>query len=168
GCARVPTLKTLLANGAVREYTTNLEKAELLVTNLFPAPPPTFVTPPVSYPDPIQFDETITHQQIIDTIRRLHAHKAPGPDVIPNVVLKMCADIIAPHLLHVYQASLTHGFYPEQWRESTTVIICKPDNESYEVMSSYRPIALLNTLGKLFTAIATDILRYLIEKHELL
>ena len=46
--------------------------------------------------------------------------------------------------------------YPDEWRESITVVLRKPGKPSYADPKAYRPIALLNTLGKLFLSIIAD------------
>jgi hypothetical protein len=48
------------------------------------------------------------------------------------------------------------------------VVLRKPGKPQYDVPKAYRPIALLNTLGKLLTAIITEQLMYYTEKHTLL
>ena len=58
--------------------------------------------------------------------------------------------------------------YPTEWRESITVVLRKPGKPSYEDPRAYQPIALLNTLGKLFSTIATDKISYFCESRNLL
>jgi ribonuclease HI len=48
------------------------------------------------------------------------------------------------------------------------VVLRKPGKPAYDTPKAYRPIALLNTIGKLLTAIVTEDLMYMTEKHHLL
>jgi len=48
------------------------------------------------------------------------------------------------------------------------VVLRKPGKPRYDTPKAYRPIALLNTLGKLLTAIIAEQLTYYTEKHTLL
>lgn len=48
------------------------------------------------------------------------------------------------------------------------VVLRKPGKPDYSVPGAYRPISLLNTLGKLLEAVMTRRLSYLAEKHSLL
>src|SRR5438046_4878495 len=50
----------------------------------------------------------------------------------------------------------------------TTIVLRKPGNPDYTKPNAYRPIALENTLGKVFESIMADIISYLTETHELL
>ena len=53
--------------------------------------------------------------------------------------------------------------YPGEWTESTTIVLRKPGKPSYEEPKAYRPIAPLNTLGKLFSSIVADKLSHFCE-----
>jgi hypothetical protein len=48
------------------------------------------------------------------------------------------------------------------------VVLRKPGKPDYAVPGAYRPISLLNTLGKLLEAVIARRLSYLAEKHGLL
>jgi hypothetical protein len=48
------------------------------------------------------------------------------------------------------------------------VVLRKPGKPRYDMLKAYHPIALLNTMGKLLTAIIAELLTYYTEKHTLL
>jgi hypothetical protein len=48
------------------------------------------------------------------------------------------------------------------------MVLLKPGKREYPVPEAYRPISLLNTLGKLLEAVIARRLSYLAEKHGLL
>ena len=58
--------------------------------------------------------------------------------------------------------------YPAEWRESITIVLKKPGKPTYKDPKAYRPIALLNTLRKLFSTIATDEISFFCESRNLL
>ena len=58
--------------------------------------------------------------------------------------------------------------YPDAWKESITVILRKPGRTNYSVAKSYRPIALMNCMGKILSSCITDILEYEVEKNALI
>ena len=99
---------------------------------------------------------------------RLKPYKAPGPDGIPNVVLTKCSDIIADRLLAIYIAMLELDLQFEPWKCFTTVVLRKPGKPKYDLPKAYCPIALLNTMAKVLTAIVADHVSHLTEKHQLL
>ena len=110
----------------------------------------------------------ITKEQIRRQLKRLRPYKAPGPDKIPNIVLSQCAEILTDRLWFIYSAILDRGLYYAPWKHFTTVVLRKPGKPRYDIPKAYRPIALLNTMGKLLTAIVAEQLTYYTEKHELL
>jgi hypothetical protein len=91
----------------------------------------------------------------MDAIQRVTADKAPRPDQIPNRVLKVIIEWIAPQLVTIFSASLRLGYYLEDWKRSITIALRKPRKDNYLKLKLYRPIALLNTIRKLLELIIT-------------
>ena len=79
-----------------------------------------------------------------------------------------CADLIANRLYHIYKAMIERGLYYAPWKHFTTVVLRKPGKSKYNVPKAYRPIALLNTMIKVLTAILAEQLMYYAEEYNLL
>jgi hypothetical protein len=94
--------------------------------------------------------------------------KAPGPDGIPNRALQLATAWIKPHLVTVFNQSLHLGYCPKHFKESITVVLRKQGKDNYSIPGSYRPIGLLNTIGKVMDAIIAQSLSYVAETHGLL
>jgi hypothetical protein len=109
-----------------------------------------------------------TLKQVLHRINKTAPFKVPGIDGIPNVVLKKCADIVAPYLHSCVVACLKLGYFPKAWREWTTVVLQKPGKPDYAIPKAYRPIALYNTMGKIVSGVVTDIATYLTIRHSIL
>ena len=107
---RIPTLTLASPVGLGLpnvEATTNEDKSTMLAKLMFPAHPPDCSVPSVfSYPPQLCAPARISAKKIWCHIEGLSPQKVPGPDGVPNVVLKFCADIITPHLVPIYQAIL--------------------------------------------------------------
>ena len=58
--------------------------------------------------------------------------------------------------------------YPRSWNESVTVVIRKPGKSRYDIPKAFRPIALLNMMGKVLTAIVVEEVSNLVEREGLL
>ena len=97
----------------------------------------------------------------------LRPHKAPGNDSIPNVVLKEAVDLILPYLIQIFRAVFKLGTYSDSWSSWNTIVLPKPGKARYDVPKAYRPIALMNTVGKLLSAVVTEDLSYMCEKYRL-
>ena len=63
---------------------------------------------------------------------------------------------------------LATGYCPEHFRNAVTIALRKSDKDNYAVATSYRPIALLNTISKLMKHIMARRLSYLAEAYHLL
>jgi hypothetical protein len=123
---------------------------------------------PFEYPDPLPNPPLPDKPRIERFIRKLSPYKAPGPDGIPNIVLQKCYNLIADHLMYIYQAMLELEEFFDPWREFTTIVLRKPDKPNYEVAKAYRPVALISTMAKVLTAIVADNISQIVEQNQLL
>ena len=76
--------------------------------------------------------------------------------------------MITDRLFYIYEAMLKKGLQYAPWKVSITVVLRKPGKPHYDVPKAYRPIALLNTMWKILTAIIASHITFLTEKHKLL
>ena len=81
-------------------------------------------------------------------IRGLKFSKAPGPNDIPNRALKHLPKRAVSFLSHVFKAVLRTHHFPQAWKHARVISLLKPGKDP-EMPSSYRPISLLDTIGKL-------------------
>ena len=88
-------------------------------------------------------------------LKALQLGKATGPDAINNRVLKELAKPLSFPLSDQFNFSLTSGKVPLIWKEANVTPIFKKDDPS--VVSNYRPISLLCTVGK--------VLEQIVHKH---
>ena len=72
--------------------------------------------------------------------------KAAGPDGINNRLLKQLSKPLSNPLSDLFNSSLAHGKVPTTWKEANITPIFKKNDPSE--ISNYRPISLLNTIGK--------------------
>ncbi|MBW0479977.1 hypothetical protein O181_019692 [Austropuccinia psidii MF-1] len=98
----------------------------------------------------------ITRDEVTNAISTLPNRKAPGPDGIPNKLIKLSTTHLAPILTDLFNCCLRQGQYPSKWKESWTAIIRKSVKDDYTDPRAYRPIALLSTLGKLLEKIINN------------
>ncbi|KAG6979043.1 RNA-directed DNA polymerase from mobile element jockey [Fusarium oxysporum f. sp. conglutinans] len=168
--SQTPNVTPALVNPATKQQAiTPSEKAELLRKTFFPVPPDTDLEDieNANYPAPTAMPP-ITTREIEEAIDEAAPLKAPGPDGITNKALQIASPWIKHHLTKIFNQSLTLGYYPEHFRQSTTVVLRKPGKDNYTVPKAYRPIALLNTTGKIMEAVIAKRLSYLAETHNLL
>lgn len=147
------------------------EKAEVLRQSFFPPPLQADLSDinNYQYPPPLDCPE-ITLSEIERAVRRTAPNKAPGIDGITSGILRQTLDIILPSLHKLFNACLQLGYCPQHFKDAITVVLRKQGKEKgdYAHPKAYRPIALLNTLGKILEAIVASRLAYLADVHQLL
>jgi hypothetical protein len=120
------------------------------------------------YPELVSAFSHITDEQILQAIKWLSPYKAPGPNGVCNVVFIKTADLLVPHLGHIFKATFDLGFYPETWKISTTIVLRKPGQPDYTIPKAYCPITLLDTMAKILSSCIAEDITYIAEKHQLL
>jgi ribonuclease HI len=145
------------------------EKAETLRQSFFPPPLKADLSDirRHEYPQAIECPE-ITPSEIKKAVRKAAPNKAPGTDDIPNRILHQTLDLLLLSLHKLFNACLQQGYCPTHFKETITVALRKPGKDDYTQPKSYRPIALLNTLGKALEAIVASRLTYLADTYHLL
>jgi hypothetical protein len=171
---QLPTLITKTRNESQEVVTTRLEtlpdKLAALRDKFFPKPAAADLTDinPSLHPSPILIEEIIKEEEIQSALRYLTNDKAPGPDQIPNRILKEAQEWLTPHLLKIFNATVRIGYHPRAWKEAITLALRKPNKEDYTAVGAYRPIALLNTMGKLLELVMSRKLSLLAETYHVL
>ena len=100
--------------------------------------------------------EEVTVDEVAKIISKLPNRKAPGPDMIPNEALKALNKTIAPGLAETITKLFQQGELPAILKESTTVVLRKNKKKDYSLPSSYRLIALENTVTKVIEKIIVN------------
>ena len=91
-----------------------------------------------------------TSQQCKDT--------SPGPNKIPNILLKNLTDNSVAYLQKIYNLIWKFGVCPTRWSDSIIVPILKPGEDRGQT-TSCRPIALTCTMCKIMEKIVSKRLR---------
>ena len=105
---------------------------------------------------------------VYNVINKQNIKKGPGPDGIPVRILKVTANVIAPHLSIIFNECLNEGTYPNIFKISQCKPIFKGGDLDPEDPISYRPISILNAVNKIFERILHDQLMQYIERNEIL
>ena len=99
-------------------------------------------------------------------LKHLSNNKAPGPDGVTNELLKCAPEVVQQHLHTIIKCMWHTRHTPTQLKQSDTVLLYKKGDPADP--SNYRPIALANTIYKLWTAHVTLALTTTAEKYGML
>jgi hypothetical protein len=94
--------------------------------------------------------------------------KAPGPDGIPNEILTALSPEILEGLAHAINRILAEDTLSNRYKELITITLYKEGKKDYSLPSSYRLIALENTLAKVVEKILVIRLSRAAKKYILL
>lgn len=89
---------------------------------------------------------------------KLAPNKAPGPDFIPPKIVRETVLLYPEIILKVFNNLLRALVFPDIWKVARVALIEKPIKNRGEERS-FRPICLLNTIGKLFESVLNNRLR---------
>jgi len=108
-----------------------------------------------------------TPDEIDEAIRGLKVSKGPGPNGIPNRTLKHLPKRAVSLLARIFNAVLRTHHFPQTWKHARVISILKPGKDP-ALPSSYRPIRLLDTIGKLFGKIILTRILHIVKERGLL
>ena len=124
-----------------------------IITTLFPAQEPRrtiegAITEGTSIPE-------VTNEEILSACKKVGEKKAPGPDEVPNKALKTAIKSNPSLFTEVMQTCLEEGVFPKDWKRQKLVLLPKPGKPPGDP-SAYRPICLLDTIGKVLERIVQN------------
>lgn len=122
------------------------ELVEACVRTLFPQ------RPRPNYPRinvPVADIPLFTEAELKCAVERVASRKGPGPDGVPSEVVKLACVVGADQVLACFNEQLSVGTFPTAWKRANLVLLLKPGKPP-ELPGSYRPLCLLDAVGKLY------------------
>ena len=96
----------------------------------------------------------------------LPGRKAPGIDGVPNEVLKHMPTTFHDAMHRLFETLWKTHRTPSTWKQALTVLLYKKDDP--HAVKNYRPIGLLTSVYKLWSAVITKCLSAFVEEHDML
>ena len=92
---------------------------------------------------------------------------APGPNKLTWRHLKLIVknDLCLTNIVNIADSCINLGYWPKYFKILSTIIIPKPNKSLYNQPKAFRPIVLLNTLGKLIEKVVTDRLQFMVVRN---
>ena len=88
----------------------------------------------------------VDSDEVRDYLRSLDVNKAIGPDQLPTIVLKECANSLAPSITAIINHGLHNGLHLTQWKCANTPPFYKKGKR--EEVVNFRPVSLLSVVSK--------------------
>jgi len=105
--------------------------------------------------------------EFLSAISKCADSSSPGPDRLTwchwkNIIKN---DACLSNVINIADACINLGHWPCYFKTSTTIIIPKPNKPSYDNPKTFRPIVLLNTLGKLIEKVIAERLQFYVTSN---
>ena len=105
-----------------------------------------------------------TSLEVKSVLESLQLGKSSRPDGINNRILKELSSPLSRPLSHLFNYSMSKGIFPDIWKEANVSPLFKKDDPSS--VSNYRPISLLNTIGKVMEKIVhKHMFNFFLDQH---
>ena len=123
----------------------------------------------VIYSDRKEMDAVgIEMVEVEQALSRLKNGKAAGTDNIIGEFLKYGGDIVKQVIVNMSQSILEEGEVPQDWKRSRVTLIHKGGGKDKADIGNYRPIAITNTMAKVFGIIINEKLKTWMETQKVL
>ena len=101
-------------------------------------------------------------EEFTRSIAKCSNSSTPGPDKLSWSYLKIIIkdNSCLEKIISIADACFELGFWPLHFKTSLMIIIPKSNKKLYDSPKSFRPIVLLNTLGKLIEKVISECLQF--------
>ena len=129
------------------------------VTPIFPDDPPPCPTRTL-----LPFDREMIGQLLNKTSNR----SAPGRSEHSWTIIKWAWEAKPEHISDLLMACLKAGHHPKLWKEATVCVIPKAGQADYTLAKNFRPISLLECMGKLLEKLVAKLIYRDMTKYSLI
>ena len=113
-------------------------------------------------------DKEIERGEIERILKCLKNDKATGMDGIPYEMYKYGGDRVVDMLWNLFNTVWRDERVPEKWNESRVILLHKGGHKSKKELKNYRPIALNDTIGKIFCMCVNERVKEVVEREGVL
>ena len=102
--------------------------------------------------DVIPEQYTIYPEEVFNKLSHINTRKAPGPDNLPNWILKEFAFALCDPICCIFNTSVQQGIVPTLWKSANVTPIPKV-KPAQSIQDDLRPISLTPTISKLLESL---------------
>ena len=111
----------------------------------------------------IKNDETMKRREIIKIVYKINSNKMLKINEIINKALRQLAQVIIKQIHFLFDKCIKKNIQSSHFKKVFTIMLRKSNKKNYMKLSSYKLIALLNTLNKMLKSIMSKCFRYVVE-----
>jgi len=110
----------------------------------------------------------LTMEEVRAAVFRMKPFKAAGSDGLPAAAWQKLWPTVGTYVHRLFNASLEAAYVPKLWRVARIIPFRKPGKSDYTQPTAFRPISLLQTLGKTLESAIAERISFLDDRHGLL
>ena len=103
------------------------------------------------------FCSSLSVELIDNCIRKLHLHKASGPDDLSAENLVNAHPSLIIHLKFLFTLIISHGYVPNAFGEGIIIPLVKDKSGFLNSVTNYRPITLTHVISKVFESVILNV-----------
>ena len=111
----------------------------------------------------VGLDSEISETEISSYLKKLKNSKAAGLDDIPNEFYKNGGEVMIQNIYMLFRKIWEKEEVPTEWNACRVRLVHKGGHKSKKEIKNYRPIALNDTISKVFCGIINERLQQLVE-----
>ena len=124
--------------------------------------------------DQVRDDDTdddereLDYNEIMEAMAKINPKKAPGEDGFTSDICKRAMEN-HPQIFHaMYNMCHRNEYFPKNWKVSVCVLIPKTGENDPKEVSSWRPLGMLNVLGKVYEAVIINRINYGLKRRNII
>lgn len=126
---------------------------------------PDFLPPEIQKPFS-EYDLDISQEDILSAIGDIKPDAASGPDGIPVIFLKACANELCEPIRLIWSESFSTGTVPEFYKESVITPLFKKGDRARAI--NYRPVSLTSHIVKIYERVLRKVIITYLEDNDIL
>eukprot|EP00116_Pleurobrachia_bachei_P008430 sb/3468692/ len=123
---------------------------------------PSFVPPQIKVPEPRL---TPTPQLMLKALSELKSDSSPGPDGVPAILLKECAEELSAPLTLLWAESFNTGICPQFYKQGNVTPLFKKGDKARAC--NYRPVTLTSHVVKCYERVMRDHMVEFLESNDM-
>lgn len=105
-------------------------------------------------------ESPFTTEEILNCLKFMNPKKAPGTDHLTSDICYHFASLFPETITNLLNRCLAISHFPKSWKVAVAKIIPKPNKTEFNILSSFRPIGLINVFGKLLEKLTINRLNH--------
>ena len=121
-----------------------------------------------NYSSFIDDDDLLTERELTKAIHKTTSNKTSNVNDVTNRALRVLVQYATTQMRSLFERCIREEVQSTHFKKTITIVLRKSRKRDYSKLTTFKSIALLDTLEKMLKSIVFERLRYVVETHETL